>query len=95
MARGATIVLAAVILGAAAPATASDPVKRVVLINPTPELAHAARTALAPWKIDVLEFRTELIKPEEVPAIAGPARALVAARFGGVRLIDTLLLHTA
>ena len=32
---------------------------------------------------------------EEVPAIAGPARALVAARFGGVRLIDTLLLPTA
>jgi pantoate--beta-alanine ligase len=32
---------------------------------------------------------------EELPAIAGPARALVAARFGGVRLIDTLLLPTA
>ena len=32
---------------------------------------------------------------EELSAIAGPARALVAARFGGVRLIDTLLLHTA
>jgi pantoate--beta-alanine ligase len=31
----------------------------------------------------------------ELPAIAGPARALVAARFGGVRLIDTLLLPTA
>jgi pantoate--beta-alanine ligase len=29
---------------------------------------------------------------EELLAIAGPARALVAARFGGVRLIDTLLL---
>jgi pantoate--beta-alanine ligase len=32
---------------------------------------------------------------EELSAIAGPARALVAARFGGVRLIDTLLLPTA
>ena len=32
---------------------------------------------------------------EELPAIAGPARALVAARFGRVRLIDTLLLPTA
>jgi len=32
---------------------------------------------------------------EEPPAIAGPARALVAARFGSVRLIDTLLLPTA
>jgi len=32
---------------------------------------------------------------EELPAIAGPARALVAARFGGVRLIDTLLLPSA
>ena len=32
---------------------------------------------------------------EEPPAIAGPARALVAARFGRVRLIDTLLLPTA
>ena len=32
---------------------------------------------------------------EELPAIAGPARALVAARFGGVRLIDTLLLPAA
>ena len=32
---------------------------------------------------------------EEVPTIAGPARALVAARFGRVRLIDTLLLPTA
>ena len=31
---------------------------------------------------------------EEVPTIAGPARALVAARFGRVRLIDTLLLPT-
>ena len=29
---------------------------------------------------------------EEVPTIDGRARALVAARFGGVRLIDTLLL---
>ena len=29
---------------------------------------------------------------EEVSTIAGPARALVAARFGDVRLIDTLLL---
>ena len=29
---------------------------------------------------------------EEVRTIAGPARALVAARFGDVRLIDTLLL---
>ena len=75
MARGVTFVLAAVIVGATAPASASDPVKRVVLINPTPELAHAARTALAPWKIDVLEFRTELIKPEEVPAIATDRQA--------------------
>ena len=32
---------------------------------------------------------------EEVPTIAGPARALVAARFDRVRLIDTLLLPTA
>jgi pantoate--beta-alanine ligase len=32
---------------------------------------------------------------EELPAIVGPARALVAGRFGGVRLIDTLLLPTA
>jgi pantoate--beta-alanine ligase len=32
---------------------------------------------------------------EEVPTIAGPARALVAARFSRVRLIDTLLLPTA
>ena len=32
---------------------------------------------------------------EELPAIAGPARALVAARFGGLRLIDTLLLPSA
>jgi pantoate--beta-alanine ligase len=32
---------------------------------------------------------------EELPAIAGRARALVAARFGRVRLIDTLLLPTA
>jgi pantoate--beta-alanine ligase len=32
---------------------------------------------------------------EELPAIAGPARALVAGRFGRVRLIDTLLLPTA
>jgi pantoate--beta-alanine ligase len=32
---------------------------------------------------------------EELPAIAGRARALVAARFGSVRLIDTLLLPTA
>jgi pantoate--beta-alanine ligase len=32
---------------------------------------------------------------EEVLTIAGPARALVAARFGRVRLIDTLLLPTA
>jgi pantoate--beta-alanine ligase len=32
---------------------------------------------------------------EELPAIAGPARALVAAYFGRVRLIDTLLLPTA
>ena len=32
---------------------------------------------------------------EEVPVIAGPARALVAARFGSVRLIDTLLLPAA
>jgi pantoate--beta-alanine ligase len=32
---------------------------------------------------------------EEPSAIAGPARALVAARFGRVRLIDTLLLPTA
>lgn len=32
---------------------------------------------------------------EELPAIEGPARALVAARFGTVRLIDTLLLPTA
>jgi pantoate--beta-alanine ligase len=32
---------------------------------------------------------------EEPPAIAGPARALVAAHFGRVRLIDTLLLPTA
>jgi pantoate--beta-alanine ligase len=32
---------------------------------------------------------------EEVETIAGPARALVAARFGRVRLIDTLLLPTA
>ncbi|HEY3265160.1 MAG TPA: pantoate--beta-alanine ligase [Actinomycetota bacterium] len=32
---------------------------------------------------------------EELPVIAGPARALVAARFGRVRLIDTLLLPTA
>ena len=31
---------------------------------------------------------------EEVETIAGPARALVAARFGRVRLIDTLLLPT-
>ena len=31
---------------------------------------------------------------EELPAIAGRARALVAARFGSVRLIDTLLLPT-
>lgn len=31
---------------------------------------------------------------EELPVIAGPARALVAARFGRVRLIDTLLLPT-
>ncbi|MGA9161860.1 MAG: pantoate--beta-alanine ligase [Actinomycetota bacterium] len=31
---------------------------------------------------------------EEVPVIAGPVRALVAARFGSVRLIDTLLLPT-
>ena len=32
---------------------------------------------------------------EELPAIAGRARALVAARFGSVRLIDTLLLPAA
>ncbi|HEY8117514.1 MAG TPA: pantoate--beta-alanine ligase [Actinomycetota bacterium] len=32
---------------------------------------------------------------EEPPAIGRPARALVAARFGRVRLIDTLLLPTA
>ena len=32
---------------------------------------------------------------EEVPAITGPARALVAARFARVRLIDTLLLPVA
>lgn len=32
---------------------------------------------------------------EELTAIAGPARALVAARFGRVRLIDTLVLPTA
>jgi pantoate--beta-alanine ligase len=32
---------------------------------------------------------------EDVATIAGPARALVAARFGRVRLIDTLLLPTA
>ena len=32
---------------------------------------------------------------EEVPMIDGRARALVAARFGGVRLIDTLLLPAA
>ncbi len=32
---------------------------------------------------------------EELPAIRGPARALVAARFDRVRLIDTLLLPTA
>jgi pantoate--beta-alanine ligase len=32
---------------------------------------------------------------EELPAIAGPARVLVAARLGRVRLIDTLLLPTA
>jgi pantoate--beta-alanine ligase len=32
---------------------------------------------------------------EELPAIARSARALVAARFGAVRLIDTLLLPTA
>jgi pantoate--beta-alanine ligase len=32
---------------------------------------------------------------EDLPAIARSARALVAARFGGVRLIDTLLLPTA
>ena len=32
---------------------------------------------------------------DEVRTIAGPARALVAARFGRVRLIDTLLLPTA
>ena len=31
---------------------------------------------------------------EELPAIAGPARALVAARFDRIRLIDTLLLPT-
>jgi pantoate--beta-alanine ligase len=31
---------------------------------------------------------------KEVGTIAGPARALVAARFGDVRLIDTLLLPT-
>jgi len=29
---------------------------------------------------------------QEIPTIVGPARALVAARFGDVRLIDTLLL---
>ncbi|MGZ4113498.1 MAG: pantoate--beta-alanine ligase [Actinomycetota bacterium] len=32
---------------------------------------------------------------EEIPRIEGPARALVAARFGDVRLIDNLLLPTA
>jgi pantoate--beta-alanine ligase len=32
---------------------------------------------------------------EELPTIAGRARALVAARFGSVRLIDTLLLPPA
>ncbi|HEU5225347.1 MAG TPA: pantoate--beta-alanine ligase [Actinomycetota bacterium] len=32
---------------------------------------------------------------EELPEVAGPARALVAAGFGGVRLIDTLLLPAA
>jgi pantothenate synthetase len=32
---------------------------------------------------------------EDPPAIEAQARALVAARFGRVRLIDTLLLPTA
>jgi hypothetical protein len=30
-------------------------IRRVVLVNPTPDLAHAARTALAPWTIEVVE----------------------------------------
>jgi hypothetical protein len=52
-------VIVAAVASAYAVQVHADAVRRVVLVNPTPDLVHAARTALAPWAIDVVERGTQ------------------------------------
>jgi len=44
----------AVAIAIATPA-AAEPLRRVALIDASPELVHAAETALAPWRIEIVE----------------------------------------
>ena len=91
-ARIAAVVIAASIVAIAAiaaPAVAdAGPIRRVVLVNPTPDLAHAARTALAPWTIEVVEeTRTDPVDATLAATIAADRVADRVAWLDGGELI--------
>jgi hypothetical protein len=88
-ARIAAVAVAASIAATAAPAAADPgPIRRVVLVNPTPDLAHAARTALAPWTIEVVEeTRTDPVDATLAATIAADRVADRVAWLDGGELI--------
>jgi hypothetical protein len=80
----------AIVLAIAAPIATADPgpIRRVVLVNPTPDLAHAARTALAPWTIEVVEeTRTDPVDATLAATIAVDRVADRVAWLAGGELI--------
>lgn len=73
-------IVASVDPGAPAPAPAPAPIKRIVLIDASPELVHAASAALAPWTIDVTDETWPADQPLDDAAALELGRARTADR---------------
>jgi hypothetical protein len=65
---GVAVVVA--VMGTAAAPAAAEPVRRIAIVNPTPELMHAAAAALAPWRIEVVDAGAPSIDTPRAIAIA-------------------------
>lgn len=84
---GVAVVMA--VMGTAAAPAAAEPVRRIAIVNPTPELMHAAAAALAPWRIEVVDAGAPAIDPtgaDSHPLIDTPRAIAIAHDRGADRI---------